>query len=200
MMGSTYVMTGRTYPNKALIKSIFGPSLVWDSLLKRWLGYGGGNAMDRNVWTLRRSGVNVIVIPNARLEPGDPIPEKYLTASIRFVTSAYLLRRAALTKEQEKKLQDLLIKGKGKPIPDDKIHALADEFGMSPHVLESTIYGYASQWAISQKEATERARTVAQSPDANPLHLAAALPKGNRVRRALLRALQRSHKTVSPPS
>jgi len=75
-------------------------------------------------------------------------------ASVR-VAFRYLLRRATgadLTKDQEKKLLDLLAKGKGKPIPDDKIHALADEFKMSPHDLEAIIYGYASQWAISQQE------------------------------------------------
>lgn len=72
---NTYVLTGRTFQNKDLIRDIF-PGAIWDGRLKRWLAYGGGNAMTSNVWTLRRSGVKVDVVPGIRLEPGDPIPDK----------------------------------------------------------------------------------------------------------------------------
>lgn len=90
--GSTYVMTGNTYRNKDLIKSIFGPALEWDAGLKRWLGYGGGNGMDKNIWTLRRSGVRVTVVPGHRLKPGEPIPEKFIKASPTRVAYRYLTR------------------------------------------------------------------------------------------------------------
>lgn len=72
---NTYVLTGRTFQNRDLIRDIF-PGAIWDAPLKRWLAYGGGNAMDRNVWTLRRSGVKVTEVPGRRLEPGDPIPDR----------------------------------------------------------------------------------------------------------------------------
>jgi hypothetical protein len=72
--------------------------------------------------------------------------------SIQKVAYRYLTAKTAgLSKEQEKKLQDLLAAGKGKPIPDEKIHDLADEFKMSPHDLEAIIYSYASKWVQSQK-------------------------------------------------
>lgn len=63
------------------------------------------------------------------------------------VAYQYLMKRAFanLSKDQEHKLRAVLEAGKGKPIPDDKIHALAEEFKMSPHVLESYIYGIASK-------------------------------------------------------
>lgn len=92
--GSTFVMTGRTFQNKDLIKSIFGSALEWDAKLKRWLGYGGGNGMDKNVWALRRSGVQVAILPGIRLKPGEPIPDKYLKGASR-VAERFLLASAA---------------------------------------------------------------------------------------------------------
>lgn len=55
-----------------------------------------------------------------------------------------------LTEEGRKKVIDLLASGKGKPIDDKKIHDLADELGLSPHILESEIYAYASMWAMNE--------------------------------------------------
>jgi len=57
---------------------------------------------------------------------------------------------AKLTDKGRQKVIDLLVDAKGKPLPDDKVHALADELGMSAHTLESEIYAFASLWAINE--------------------------------------------------
>lgn len=71
----TWIMSGNTYRMKDTIRHIFGSSLDWDPVNKRWHGYyGGGNAFDQHIWTLRRGGVKVHRL-RGRVEPGDPIPD-----------------------------------------------------------------------------------------------------------------------------
>jgi hypothetical protein len=59
-------------------------------------------------------------------------------------------RLAKLPEKARKEVLDLLAGAKGKPLEDDKVHALADKLKMSPHDLESEIYAYASLWAINE--------------------------------------------------
>jgi hypothetical protein len=64
---------------------------------------------------------------------------------------ALRFRTAKLSDKAREKVLDLLAKGKGKPIEDDKIHALADDLKMSPHDLESEIYALASMQAMAEQ-------------------------------------------------
>lgn len=60
-------------------------------------------------------------------------------------------RVAKLSDKDRKEVIDLLASAKGKPLDDEKVHALADKLGMSPHELESEIYAFASLWAINEQ-------------------------------------------------
>lgn len=60
-------------------------------------------------------------------------------------------RLAKLSDKDRKEVIDLLASAKGKPLDDDKVHALADKLGMKPHELESEIYAFASLWAINEQ-------------------------------------------------
>ena len=55
-----------------------------------------------------------------------------------------------LTDKARKKVIDLLVEAKGKALPDEKVHALADALGMPAHSLESEIYAFASLWAMNE--------------------------------------------------
>jgi hypothetical protein len=59
-------------------------------------------------------------------------------------------RWAKLSDKDRKKVIDLLVEAKGKALPDEKVHALADELGMPAHSLESEIYAFASLWAMNE--------------------------------------------------
>lgn len=71
-------------------------------------------------------------------------------ASLAFRVAARY-RCAKLSEKDYQKVLDLLSGAKGKPLDDKKVHDLADELGMSPHVLESEIYAFASLWAMNQQ-------------------------------------------------
>jgi tRNA nucleotidyltransferase/poly(A) polymerase/2'-5' RNA ligase len=63
---------------------------------------------------------------------------------------------AELSKGDRRKVFDLLIKAKGKEIPDSEVHELAEEIGVSAHDLESFIYSLASQWAMQERKVALR--------------------------------------------
>ena len=60
-------------------------------------------------------------------------------------------RLAKLSEKDRQEVIDLLASAKGKPLEDDKVHALADKLGMEAHDLESEIYAFASLWAINEQ-------------------------------------------------
>lgn len=74
-------------------------------------------------------------------------------ASAQRVAYRHLQRaaKADLSKADKDKVIDLLAEAKGKEIPDSKVHALAEEIGISAHDLESYIYSIASELAAWQK-------------------------------------------------
>ena len=54
-------------------------------------------------------------------------------------------KSASIPASVKRKVKDLLIKYKGKPVPDSKVHAIADVSGVDTDELESYIYGLASE-------------------------------------------------------
>lgn len=67
------------------------------------------------------------------------------------VASRYILGKLDLSDKDKKRVIDLLAEGKGKPIPDKKVHDLAEDLGMEAHDLESYIYSLASFWALNEQ-------------------------------------------------
>jgi hypothetical protein len=67
------------------------------------------------------------------------------------VATRFLLGKSDLSEKDKERVIALLAEGKGKPIPDKKVHDLADELGMEAHDLESYIYSLASLWAINEQ-------------------------------------------------
>lgn len=64
---------------------------------------------------------------------------------------AFRFRFAKLTEEARRDALDLLADAKGKPVPDAKVHALAEKLGMDPDDLETEIYAWASLWAMNER-------------------------------------------------
>jgi len=74
--------------------------------------------------------------------------KKYQTA-MKDLTSKGYVEESVIKEEVSQQVKDdvtaLLKSYGGKEVPDDKVHAIADKHGISPHELESFIYSLASQ-------------------------------------------------------
>lgn len=81
-----------------------------------------------------------------RMKPDYQFKTKEAAVAFRFI-----LGKLDLSDKDKVRVVDLLAEGKGKPIPDSKVHALAEDLGMDADELESYIYSFASLWAINEK-------------------------------------------------
>lgn len=78
----------------------------------------------------------------------------------RWLQAVDMTEAKPLTKDQQKKIHDLLKKHKGKDIPDKLVHDLADEMGVDTDDVESYIYGLAAEHVNMERTAAYMERDI----------------------------------------